>query len=619
MSRLTNIVVCIGLPKTTEANFEKFKKYFLSKILIKFIPTLTIDNIELPSKDGQSTGIAFIKCTGENGSSQAHALITGADHAVFDAKTRVRFMSCETFEKYLKGSDKPVPLVVEPCEHKVQHFSWYLVDERLYDQIVYLTNKLPHAYWFNPKDASLTQIDLPNHLQSIDDFKFSTDGSFLIGKSGDVLKFYTGENWIHFSSIQYQNIKDYIVSPCGRFLLCKALPQGSDLDNIYSPHGASIYDILKSSRVFRFPLHKADYNKIQFGHGSSVLTMVGKELRVFSAPAFKEPKVFSSDIDSFSPSISSPYVFTFRKEREASPPRIAFYSITDGKMVHTHASYNAAGAKAYWHPNKALCAVVIETPVKGAFQSSLTIFDLENPNKVGTFNIQDTKKVGTIENCSWDPKERRISVIIETSQGRLIHLYEITTNTTRLAVYTASCSELIYSPAGRFAVAHDINNGSSLVQFYDMDSQAGIIKSLEISAVESLQWDPNGAFVMANSSRAVGNMSGFAIYLFDGTLVLKEIRQGFKKGMWRPRVAKYTEKDVEAVKDKVDEVYEKYGKFGAADPKVRKEEQHLQKIEKVRNWMKFNRESVAPYRIPQQKQNYNFEIQFAKNFEEKEE
>ncbi|KAH0788814.1 Eukaryotic translation initiation factor 3 subunit B [Histomonas meleagridis] len=616
MSRLNHIVVCIGLPKTTESNFEKFKKYFLSKILIKFIPTLTIDNIELPAKDGQSTGIAFIKCQGENGPSQAHSLIVGADHAVFDAKTRVRFMSCETFEKYLKGTDKPVPLTVQPCEHKVQHFSWYLVDERLYDQIVYLTNKLPHACWFNPKDASLTQIDLPNHLQSLDDIKFSSDGSFLIGKSGDVLKFYTGENWIHFSSIQYQNLKDYIISPCGRFLLCKALPQGNELDNIYSPHGASIYDILKSSRVFRFPLHKADYNNISFGHGSCVLTLVNKELRTFSAPAFKEPKVLSSDIDTFTPSVSSPFVFTFRNSREASPPRIAFYSTTDGKQVHTHASYNATEVEAFWHPNKALCAVVIDTPVKGTMQSSLAIFDLENPNKVGTFNMLDIKKVGSIQSCSWDPKERRIAVIIETSQGKLIHLYEITTSITRLAVFTAACSEIVYSPFGRFAIAHDIEHRSSIVQFYDMSPNAGIIKSLEIDGIESLEWDPSGAFVMFTASRSGGSTSGgFSVYLLDGTLVLKESRQGFKKGMWRPRVAKYTEKDVEAVKDKVDEVYEKYGKFGAADPKVRKEEQHQQKLLKVQKWMAYNKETVAPYRVPQQKQNYNFEIQYAKDIE----
>ena len=372
---------------------------------------------------------------------------------------------------------------------------------------------------------------------------------------------------------------------------------------------------MKSSRVFRFPLHKSDYGNILFGHGSCVLTLVGKELREFSAPSFKEPKVLSSDIDAFSPSLSSPFVFTFRNAREASPPRIAFYSVTDGKMVHTHASYNATHAEAYWHPNKALCAVVIEIPVKGAVQSSLTVFDLENPNKIGTINMQDVRKVGAVQSCSWDPKERRIAVIIETGQGKLIHLYEIATSTTRVAVFTAACSEIVYSPAGRFAVAHDMAGRSPIVQFYDMSSEAGIIKSLEIDGVEALEWDPSGAFVMAAASKASGNAAGFAIYLLDGTLVMKERRQGFKKGMWRPRVARYTESDVEAVKDRVEEVYEKYGRFGAADPKVRKEEQYQQKIAKVQNWMRFSRENPAPYRMASQTQNHNFELQYAGNIE----
>ena len=218
-----------------------------------------------------------------------------------------------------------------------------------------------------------------------------------------------------------------------------------------------------------------------------------------------------------------------------------------------------------------------------------------------------------IQSCSWDPKDARIAVIIETSQGKFIHVYQITTNANRVAVYPASCSEIVYSPAGRFAVAHDVAGGSPIVQFYDMSSEAGIIKSLEIFGVEALEWDPSGAFVMATSSRASGNVSGFAVYLLDGTLVMKERRQGFKKGMWWPRVARYAQSDVEAVKDRVDEVYEKYGRFGAADPKVRKEEQYQQKMAKVQNWMRFNRENPAPYRMASQAQNHNFEIQYSGN------
>jgi WD40 repeat protein len=300
-------------------------------------------------------------------------------------------------------------------------------------------------------------------------------------------------------------------------------------------------------------------------------------------------------------------VWTFRESRGASPPRIAFYPADSDKPIHTIASYNAIGAIACWHPSLALCAVVVRTREKAREQTSLTIYDLRNKGKVGSYIVKDAGEMRghIIKSCSWDPvsvqegSEESVSlaVVLSADTGSQLQIYKVHGGAVnKTSAYATSGSRVKFSPAGRFAVADDIDDGSVIVQFYDTSLQAGLIKSMEIDGVEAVDWDPSGVFVMTSSSRQTGGASGFRIWLLDGNQVLKAGGHGFKKCLWRPHASlRLSDQDIEAVRSEAEGAINKYGRFGVVDAKVREEEQRAQKLGRLDRWRAFRGRSGDEY------------------------
>ncbi|OHT08983.1 hypothetical protein TRFO_22328 [Tritrichomonas foetus] len=606
-SRLNEYVIALNLPIFPENRAERFKKFFCS-ILNKSDPAITAENIQIPLKEGNSQGFAFIKC---KDASSARNLILTADYSPIDKNTSARLISPDQFSNYLKGDKKPQQLEVAPLPKKPQNFSWYLVDERLFDQIVYSVNKLPRAAWFNHTNASVEDITLPNYIQSTDDFFFSPDGSFFVTRTGNRISTYCGEDWMQFSVIEYPNLKDYYYSPSGRYMILQG-DTGCERDNPHKPIGATVYDMLTNTSLLRLCVDR-DYSKnIDFGAGDIVLFQGKTEMRAFYPPDYKKSESIKQVFDHFDPSRTDKVLFTFREAVKSTPPRIAFYSTENFDLLYSISSYNAVDAYCVWHPNLAVCAVVVTTSAKNHKKTSMTVYDLQNPKNVLTYNVQDIK--GMIVTCAWDPAKDylKVSAIVEAAGSKQIRLFHITKNINQIAAYTTSGTNLQYSPSGRFAVADDINNGSVIVQFYDME--CGLIKALDMDGIESIEWDPSGVFVMTASSRPSGGTAGYSIWLLDGNKVINKKLQGFKKCLWRPRIMILDQKDYDAVSDKVDEAVKKYGRFGAVDAKLLEEEKKQQKVKQMQKWRQFT--NAGAYSHVQSKKADEFEFRIKVNLED---
>ena len=589
MSRkLDTLVIAFGLPVVDPAKIQKMKEFFLTRIVQKVDPEVKIEDIEIPTdnESGKTLGAAFITC---KDSKQARNIAFRCDNLSFDksSKEKMRFLTRDAYEKYLNGTNEPQPIAVEKSSISTpQHFSWYLVKDDMLDQIAYCSSNLPHAAWFNHNSAVIQNIDMPKYIQKCDDISFTKDGSFFFTKTESKtplpkLNFYTGEDWIHFSTLEVPNLVEYENSPCGRYLLAKcSLPADVDEDNKVVPCGALVYDILTAKLCVRIPLNKKEYNTITFGAGSVILSLQNRVLRCYKGKDFKEVIEISKEVDRFLPSLTHKYVFTFK---QSNPPKVSFHSTEDAnKTIYSRPEFNTISCEPVWHPTKALCASIQTRIVKNHPTTSLTVFDLTSEKSIG-FLTEEPK--GTILSCSWDPTNTNLAVIISTSTGRQLVVYEIGKSINKICQHPcAGVSNLQFSPAGRFLIADDIKSGSSTVEFWD--TEAGRIATKNLEGVDALEWDSSGAFLIAYAKTANAGGTWFSIFLLDGNQVLKNKIMSLTKVIWRPRSSEslVTKDDIESVKDEVEEIIKKSGKFGAVDQKTREEEMKQLKIEKLKMW-----------------------------------
>ncbi|EAY07582.1 hypothetical protein TVAG_333940 [Trichomonas vaginalis G3] len=576
--KIDSIVIVIGLPITDESKIDQMSGYFLN--LVKPLdPELTKEKIEVPTQDGKTIGALFIVC---KDSDSARRLAFIGDYMQFDKKNRLRMFINNDYKKYIDSTNAPEQIAVAKPPSTPVEFSWYYTQPDMFDQIVYSAAGFPHVCWFNHNTAKLQQIELPQYIQKSNDVFFTNDGSFFVTYSGNKLNFYAGEQWTHFTTLEFPDLRDYLNSPCGRFMLCKSLIP-VETDNKNSPNGACIYDILTGKKLVRIPLNRADFNQIMFGAGSHLIAMIEKKVMLYKAREFKEVIELCSDADSFSASPATKLVFTFRGQREAAPPRNAFYNTENGQPVHVVAAFNATSATATWHPKLALCCVIQNRIVKSCDQSSIIIYDLTNEASIGSFT-EEIK--GTVNSCAWDPSNKHIACIIATSSGRQLIIYDVDKQLTK--VFQHPCggvSNITFSPAGRFFICDDIKAQQPIVQFWD--TEAGVIASKNnLEGVGRIEWDSSGAFVIISATPSPGGPSWFAIYLLDGNQVCKERVTNVGRVLWRPRAgeALLTKEDLDAIDKEAEEIVEKSTKFGTIDLKAKEDDAKAAKIQNLQNW-----------------------------------
>ncbi|KAK8890366.1 Translation initiation factor 3 subunit b [Tritrichomonas musculus] len=621
LNRLQNYVIALNLPVFPEKRKVQFQKV-LAGILQKSDPSITVDCINVPIKDEVSQGFAFIKCQDYTA---ARNLVATADYLQLDKnskelKKRARLILCETYKQIINDNyPKPTLLDVKPPPHPLDkfkhHLNWFLVEPRLFDQIVYTQGKIPHAVYFNHTNATLEEMDLSPDNNSADDFLFSPDGAFLVTKTQDKLNFYCSEDWMQFSVLSYPKLTNYFYSPSGLYMILQNLSQEHDNQN--NPFGATVFDLMKSSIIRKFSVDKPpssaisgteDYpkvtNTIEFGCGDIIIYQ-NKEMRLFYPPEFssKDSKSIDQVFDRFCPSMAHKILFTFRTQVQAAPPRITFYNTETFEQIYTIPKYNTNDAICFWHPTLAVCAVIAITKDK----RSLLIYDLRAKN-ILSFNDEGLK--GSVITCAWDPQEDNLccAAIVKESGSSQIRLYKVNKNLKTFSVGSTGGSTIQYSPGGRFAVVYDGKSRKD-VRFYDMEN--GLIKSLPIEGFDSITWDPSGVFIMVSFYATASSRSSnakFSIYLFDGSKVLSKQIPDCRKCLWRPRITKIDAQpqDVEVPEKLLDETMHKFGRFGAVDKKTLEEEKKQTQYNQMETFLQF--QSVAQYRPNIQKNEAVFTV-----------
>jgi hypothetical protein len=99
--------------------------------------------------------------------------------------------------------------------------------------------------------------------------------------------------------------------------------------------------------------------------------------------------------------------------------------------------------------------------------------------------------------CVWDSgtNDLRIAIIVARQNGaQQIHYFEFGKNLNRIITHLTLGSRLQFSPSGRFAMADDIRAHETMIQFFDM--REGLLRSVEVSRVDGVEWDSSGVFVL---------------------------------------------------------------------------------------------------------------------------
>ena len=599
--RNLNVVVALGIPST--ANIEKFKKVFIDRILSKFCPDVGVDSIKIPLVDGPdgtkvSAGVAFIRC---GMLAEAQALAERGDQALLDAKHPIRFLGLDAFKNIIEGRGAPEAPAPAPQLDRPQHFSWFLVDQQLRDQLVYLSgsNSNPYVFWFNHTTASLESVEMPHRLQGVNMLRFTPDGSMLVTKKGDRVTFSCGENWIDLASFNLPKVKDWDISPDGIFVVLKT--DAYALDNTFDPRGAAIYDLRTGARLRKVPLDKDDYNNMRWAvapgdkkDGCVLLSLrrqagaTSGEIVSYSGKGFSVVETFATGVRDFLPSPTDKVVFAFHEEIGGAPPKISFISTVTKQNVIVTPSYNTLKVQAYWHPKKPLCAVAV-TPTSKRDSMSLLLFDLSQA-RGKAHSIKDIK--GTIVSVSWepvsrDPKAHHHLAVVVHSDSNVVQTYEIgdTSKSGEVAKllhsFPTTGSVVRWSHFGRFAFAEDTEKRASSLQFFDLYESGGQIRTAVLDKLTTADWDPTGVFVLAACE------SGIRIFLCDGTQILKKDGAQIKCAAWRPMPATEIPDYAKVVEENA-EAIERGSKLGAIDSETRDQERQAQRMADYKAWVEAN-------------------------------
>ena len=595
--RLNYVCIALGVPVFTEDKVEKFKKVFLDRIIKKFAPSCTVDSIVIPlvEEDGvkKSRGVAFIVTEKVD---ELDALVQGGDHSSLDKKTKVRFFKYQKFEDMLAG--KGVPEQPEPAKQLPgpQHFSWFMMDSRLRDQIGWLAGGYPRVSWFDQTRAKFEDAQMPT-LKPAEGFGFTPEGAFMVLKRSDKLSFYCGEQWVEFGVFTWPKLKAWSVSKCGRYLLCKS--DEFKKDNVSDPHGAVVYDILMGTQMLKVPVDKEDFNAIGWGlcpdekgnNGPMLLSFRRSDEKgngdlIAYVPTGKErefkPRTLATGIQSFAPSQVDKTVFVFKEAAGASPPKIFFIASDTQEQILMTSSYHAVRAKPFWHPNQALCAVSIESDNKKRDSRGFTIYDLRDSKKPKSYSPDID---GDVISCSWEPSGLHLAVVVYVAGSNTILVFDLQDGVKVLHRFKTPCSTVHWSNQGRYAFAADIEKGT--LQFLDLYGR-GQLNRVDLNGLSSAEWDPFGVCVMACAKNEI------MIYLCDGGSLTRQSGQGFKGACWRPRPPfAVTEEKAEEIKKQFGaDVIQELGKISKVDKKVAAEEANRQRREHYRTWMEVNESSL---------------------------
>ena len=603
--RLNYICIALGLPIFTEDKVEKFKKVFLDRIIKKFAPDCTTDSIIIPliEEDGvkKSRGVAFIKMERMD---QLEALVQGGDHAALDKKTKVRFLKCQNFEEVLAGKGAPD----EPAQSKglpgPQHFSWFLMDSRLRDQLGWLTNGNPVVQWFDQTQAKFEEVAI--NVKQAEEFGFTPEGAFMVLKRGDKLTFYCGENAAEFGVFSWPKLREWSVSKCGRYLLCKT--DDCRHDNVTEPRGAVVYDILMGAQMVKVPVtvyreegksnDRKEFDAIGWGlcpdekgnNGPMLLSFRrcddnGNGDLIAYVPTGKErefkPRTLATGVHSFAASHVDGSVFVFKPAAGASPPKIFFIASDTQEQILMSSNYHAVSAQAFWHPNQALCAVSIESDSKKRDSHALIIYDLRDRKKAKSYSPDVD---GTILSCAWEPSGLHLAVVVNVAGSNTILVYALQDGVKLLHRFKTPGVNVHWSNQGRYAYAEDIAHGTSTLQFLDLYGR-GQLNRIDPTGLLSAEWDPFGVYVMAATKSAI------MIYLCDGGSLTKLVANNPKFACWRPRppFAMTDEKAEEIRKQFGAEVIQGLGKISKIDKKIAEEEANRERAEHYERWMELDR------------------------------
>ena len=587
--------------KVENPSIEKFVnklKSVLHTIIHKFQPNIQPEDIEIKYNDQAQPSFAFIKC---KDSSEARLLKLKGDFCALDKKTRLRFLLADEFEKARDVNiQPPEPL---PAPPKDTHFSWFLHDDRLRDQILCINGKMPKAYWFNHTTADFEEVSsFNNNIQSVEKAFFTPDGAFLVTINKSKINFYAGETWSQISSFEHKGVDDVLFSLDSRYMIAKAKIL-EPVDNPIDPQGMALFDTVYGTKIKKIPLIQDEFDYVEFGFNSYLYTCssykdksseVHYDLFCYPAPKFElpTPEPLAKDILEFAASPTCENVFIFRLGHAATPPRLIFLNPTTRQQIYTQPAYNATHAEAIWHPKLPLCMIIITADEHGKSTRKITVFDFRTKNFA---QYSDPSIKGEIIDVNWDKTQAAFATIIDSgASGRSLVYYLIGTNLAKQGSYNCgSSSRVQISPAGRFAVTDDADHDNKLLQFWDLTNlKNGNLKRVEIQNLKDIQWDPSGFFLLIGAPK-----EGWNVLLLDGTsaAIPKRNQKSFSSCTWRPYSSDLPPEETQAVEGELPDAVSKFGRFGIMDAGKRQQELNDLKKEKVIKWQIEKNKLQMPY------------------------
>lgn len=572
-------VVVDNIPKVDEA-----KKSKLANVLNKIFSQIgNIVKLEMPMKDGNSLGFAFIQFETKEAAKIAIDKVNGYQ---LDKNHIFRVMSYSELGRLQSLPTKYVEPPPAEFQAPADLKSW-LMDETGRDQFVIRhaannseettvawseVNRAPIVDYAGDREKSsgLTWCEL--------NVQWSPMGAYMGTFHRRGIALWGGPDMAKLGRFAHDNVNRMSFSPCERYLLTCDFRSPRD-----GPATVIFWDIAKGkvlrtfNLTFSKPANEEDMPQPNLfkwsSDGQYVAHMTSTQekeggmhdlknndlIKIYSMPEMQllDKKSFRTNgVMDFQWSPSDNTIAYWAAEEGNTPAQVSLLSIPTRKELRQKNLFSVTTCNMTWHPSGDYLAVKVvrHTKSKKTHFNNLELFRLrEDLIPVETMDVKEQ-----ISEIAWEPKGSRFTMLTNENMNKsTVHFYDMERKTelgkAELVLLKTLpgrlASSVLWSPAGNHCVfaglptpaVGDFGGG---FEFYDVEAMPEVGTVVEHYRANCLKWDPSGRMVCTAVTQPLEGMvykfqmdNGYKLWTMQGDLFHEKQYEKFYSFHWRPRPA----------------------------------------------------------------------------------
>ncbi|BDA47339.1 Eukaryotic translation initiation factor 3 subunit B [Coccomyxa sp. Obi] len=610
-----SVVVVDNLPIVPEEKFEKLSGV-VKKVISQAHGIIREGGFYMPKDEEtkNTKGYAFVEF---NSPEEALAVRQAVNGFKLDKNHTFAVNLFDEIDRYMRVPDEYEPPEDKTFQPTENLWTW-MMDRRGRDQFVIRYGDETEVHWNDAQRAQAEEV-YKRSFWTESFVVWSPHGSYLATVHRQGVAIWGGPSFSRLHRFSHPNVRLVEFSPDEKCILSYSSREPSN-PNEKAGLLVNVYDCSTGQKLRTFEGSIEDYavGSAATADGSlkwpifkwaanTFIARLGKgSISVYELPdmvLLDKKSLKLEGVQDFAWSPSQPVLCAYQTEQAGGnlPARISLISFPEKRELRQKNLFSVSDVRLFWHPQGDYLAVQVDRFTKTR-KSTFTAFELFSVKErdIPMEVLELPNRNDKIVDFQWEPRGSRFAVLHGEGPRPNLSLYamrDMKTSARGVQHITtqpgkqANC--IHWSPQGKFLVLGGLKAMNGQLEFFSADD-AEVLNAAEHFMCTNIEWDPTGRYV-ATSVTSIHQMeNGFNIWLFNGTLLYRSLKDQFFQFSWRPRAPTLLSKEQEA--DVVKRLKEFSKRYDEEDSKILEETdvaivaERQRMMEEWREWYDTKRE-----------------------------